>query len=69
MSVFCFPKINGLVGCDAPSREGKKRQQIDANDRAALRDFFAAKDWALNTNLPRGNVYANIKVWPNLGLS
>ena len=39
------------------------------SDRAALLDFFVAKDWALNTNLPRGNVYANIKVWPNLGLS
>ena len=47
---------------DSPSREGAKRQRIDAGARAQLHDFFISKDWALNTNLPRGNVYANSEI-------
>ena len=60
------------MGCDSPSREGAKRQRIDVDDRAQLHDFFVSKDWALNTNLPRGNVYANSKIGilvAGLGLS
>ena len=59
-------------GRDSPSREGAKRQRIDANYQAQLHDFFVAKDWALNTNLPRGNVYTNNKIGmlaSDLGLS
>ena len=52
------------MGRDSPStsRKGAKRQRIDADDCASLHDFFAVKDWALNTNLLRGNVYDNSKV-------
>ena len=61
---------------DSPSGEGGnapvKRQRINADNRAQLYDFFVSKDWALNTNLPWGNVYANIKIGilvADLGLS
>ena len=57
---------------DSPSREGAKRQRIDADARAQLHDFFISKDWALNTNLPRGNVYTNSEIGTlatDLGLS
>ena len=60
------------MGRDSPSREGAKRQRIDADARAQLHDFFVAKDWALNTNLPRGNVYTNSEIGifaAELGLS
>ena len=60
------------MGRDSPSREGSKRQRIDVDDRAQLHDFFVAKDWALNTNLPRGNTYTNSKIRmlaTDLGLS
>ena len=61
---------------DSPSGEGgdapAKRQRINADDRAQLYDFFVSKDWVLNTNLPRGNVYANSEIGilaADLGLS
>ena len=60
------------MGRDSPSREGAKRKRIDADDRAQLRDFCVAKDWALNTNLPQGNTYTNSKIGmlaADLGLS
>ena len=60
------------MGRDSPSREGAKRQRIDADARAQLHDFFVSKDWALNTNLPRGNVYTNSEIGivaADLGLS
>ena len=48
---------------DSTSREGnsglEKRQQIDADNCARLHEYFASKDWALNTNFLRGNVFAN----------
>lgn len=60
------------MGRDSPSREGAKRRRINDDDRAQLHDFFASKDWALNTNLPRGNVYTNSEIGTlatDLGLS
>ena len=45
------------MGRDSPFREGAKRQRIDVDDCAQLHGFFVAKDWAINTNLPWGNVY------------
>ena len=44
----------------------------DADNYARLHDYFVLKDWALNTNLPRGNVFANSKLGKmatDLGLS
>ena len=60
------------MGRDSPSREGAKRQRINADDRAQLHDFFVSNDWALNTNLPQGNVYTNSEIGTlaaDLGLS
>ena len=60
------------MGRDSPYREGAKHQRIDADGRARLHDFFVAKDWALNNNLPRGNIYTNSKIGmlaADLGLS
>ena len=60
------------MGRDSPSREGAKRQRIDADDRTHLHDFFVSKDWALNTNLLRGNDYTNCEIRTlatDLGLS
>ena len=60
------------MGRDSPSREGAKRQRIDADARAQLHNFFVSKDWALNTNLPRSSVYTNSKIGilaADLGLS
>ena len=51
-----------MIGRDSPSKEGAKRQRIDAEARAQLHDFFASKDWALNTKLPRSSVYTNSKI-------
>lgn len=54
------------MGRDSPSGEAgnapAKRQRLDVDDHAQLHDFFVSKDWALNTNLQRGNVYANIEI-------
>ena len=70
------PKINVMMVRDSTSGEGgdgpTKRQRINADSRARLREYFASKDWALNTNLPRGNVFANSehgKMAADLGLS
>ena len=60
------------MGRDSPSREGAKRRRINVDDRAQLNDFFVSRDWAQNTNLPRGNVYANSEIGmlaADLGLS
>ena len=60
------------MGRDSLSREGAKRQRIDADDRVQLRNFFVIKDWTLNTNLPRGNAYGTseiAKLTADLGLS
>ena len=39
-----------------------KRQRINADNRVQLHDCFGSKNWVLNTNLSRGNVYANSKI-------
>ena len=61
---------------DSTSGDGNvapaKCWRINADDLARLHAFFVSKDWALNTNLPWGNVYTNSKIGTlasDLGLS
>ena len=67
MSASFFPKNNLLMACDSTSGDKgggglAKRQRINANDRVQLHDYFGSKNWALNTNMSRGNAYANSKI-------